>query len=323
MRAPQPPAPSAKVRSSMKKPTTAGSRFDDQSVRRPRLVDDQIVAGLLQLVARVGDQARLVEAIRAQQEAEVAAAARVFGEGDGEAGDLLDRIEAGAALEFGERLLVGLRFDRQRLDLGGGGAGAQLADVDARRRCAPMRETARGGPARSARGRRRCRAGSRRGTRRARREQEERHRRCINSAADDLDSHAVQRRACLCDARTSRESRSWIAAGRAEMKYRESDNKSYRPSAGEPGPGRGRRAESTTFASASQSSFTVRASSVAAARKPTAKAAAHGAARWSCGPTARAPEIRDRWGSASSPSTAASGASWANTWASAPTTSPS
>ena len=96
------------------------------------MVADEVVAGLLQLVARVGDQAGLVEAIGAQQEAEVAAAARVLGERDGEAGELLERIEAGAALEFGERLLIGLRFDRQRLDLGGGWAGAQLADVDAR-----------------------------------------------------------------------------------------------------------------------------------------------------------------------------------------------
>ena len=128
----------------MKNPARVGSRFDDQSVRRPRLVAMQIVAGLLQLVARVGDQAGLVEAIGAQQEAEVAAAARVFGEGDGEAGELLDRIEAGAALEFGERLLVGLRFDRQRLDLGSGRAGAQLGDVDARddaRRCGKQGET--------------------------------------------------------------------------------------------------------------------------------------------------------------------------------------
>ena len=38
--------------------------FDDQSVRRPCLRRDQIVAVLLQLVARVGDQARLVEADR-------------------------------------------------------------------------------------------------------------------------------------------------------------------------------------------------------------------------------------------------------------------
>src|SRR6185295_6562721 len=106
------------------------------ALRRPQrqaaaLVRDQVVVFFLQLVADVGDQARLVEVIGAQHQAEIAAAARVLREGDGEAGDLLHGIEAGAALEFGERVLVGLRFDRQLLNLGGGRAGAQLAHVDA------------------------------------------------------------------------------------------------------------------------------------------------------------------------------------------------
>ena len=164
MRAPQPPAPSAKVCSSMKKPDQGGVALRRPEHQAAALGRDEIVAGLLQLVARVGDQAGLVEAIGAQQEAEVAAAARVFGEGDGEAGELLERIEAGAALEFGERLLVGLRFDRERLDLGGGRAGAQLADVDARD---DARRGGKQGEApldRQRRVGRRCRAGSRRGT---------------------------------------------------------------------------------------------------------------------------------------------------------------
>jgi len=52
--------------------------------------------------------------VGAQHQAEVAAAAGVLGERGREAGDLLDGIEAGAALKFFERGLVGLRFERER-----------------------------------------------------------------------------------------------------------------------------------------------------------------------------------------------------------------
>ena len=66
----------------MKKPATVGVALRRPEREAAALGGDQIVAGLLQLVARVGDQPGLVEAIGAQQEAELAAAARVFGERD-------------------------------------------------------------------------------------------------------------------------------------------------------------------------------------------------------------------------------------------------
>ena len=92
----------------MKKPDDGGI-----ATRRPQreaavLGGDQVVAVLLQLVARVRDQLRLVEHIAAQDHAELAARARLIREGERDAGDLLHRIQAGAALERGERVLVGL-----------------------------------------------------------------------------------------------------------------------------------------------------------------------------------------------------------------------
>ena len=164
------------------------------------LVRDQVVAVLLQLVARVGDEARFVEVIGAEDEAEVAVATRVLGEGDGQVGDLLERVEAGAAREFGERLLIGLRFERQLLDLGGGGAGPKLGHVDARHH-------ARGGRKRrqaALHGQRAVRAAAlaaaaagRDGGERDEQQRAVARGPCGNSAADVLDSHAVQRRAGL------------------------------------------------------------------------------------------------------------------------------
>ena len=151
----------------------------------------------------------------------------------------LTRIEAGAALELGERVLVGLRFDRERRTAwrrpGWRAAGRRRRHDDDARRCGKQREPSldrrRAASAR-------CRAGSRRGTTRWPRTRRPRAQAVAigdalrHSAPDVLDSHAVQRRARLGAARTSRESRCSTAAGRAEMKYRETDDKSYRPSAG-------------------------------------------------------------------------------------------
>ena len=90
----------------------------------------QVVAALLQLIARVGDQPRLVQVVGPQHQAQLAAGARLLGKGDRDAVELAQRIEVGPPGEVLDLALVGRVLLGLRRQLGGGRAGAQLGDVD-------------------------------------------------------------------------------------------------------------------------------------------------------------------------------------------------
>ena len=90
----------------------------------------QVVAALLQLIARVGDQARLIQVVGAQHQPQLAAGPGLLREGDGDAVELAQRIEVGAPGEILDLTLIGGVLLGLRGQLGGRRAGAQLGHVD-------------------------------------------------------------------------------------------------------------------------------------------------------------------------------------------------
>ena len=98
----------------------------EASVRR----GDEVVARLLQLIAHVGDQLGLVQLVGTKDHADLAVGASLLGKRDGDAGQLAERIEAGATGELLDLVLIGLVLLRLLGQLGRGWAGPQPGDVD-------------------------------------------------------------------------------------------------------------------------------------------------------------------------------------------------